>query len=202
MKSILILLTSLLSLLHSQLARADFVGPSVARHALSPNGELLVRIKTPKRDEGSKAPPKHEVSYYEFDATKDSYIQRSSFELTGYLAQMLYVSNAGDLVLVALGEKEAVRLYSKDGKLALSWDLNAFLTKDEVKACAQTGSTLQWFDEGAFYNRVFYLRGPSRLIRALSPPYTVMRGADDKVTFSAAIDTENAKLKKHEPEEP
>lgn len=202
MKSSLMFLALLFVLMHAQPARADFVGPSVARHALSPDGKLLVRIKTPKRDENSKDPPKHEVSYYEFDATKDSYIRRSSFDLTGYLAQMLYVSNAGDLILVSLGEKQAVRLYTQKGKLAKSWDLNSFLSKDEIQACAQTGSTLQWLEEGTFYDREFYLRGPSRLIRALSPPYTVMRGADEKVAFSATIDAENVKLKKDEPEDP
>ncbi|MFV1965577.1 MAG: hypothetical protein ACC628_09160 [Pirellulaceae bacterium] len=202
MKPNLIFVLLLLVLSHVQAARSDFVGSSVARHALSPDGKLLVRIKTTKRDEKSKDPPKHEVSYYGFDATKDSYVRRSRFQLTGYLSQMLYVSNSGDLIMISLGEKHAVRLYSKKGNLTKSWSLEDFLTKDEIKACAQTGSTLQWLEEGAFYDRVFYLRGPSRLIRALRPPYTVMRGADDKVTFSASINTETAKLKKHEPEEP
>lgn len=192
----------LLVLLHMQPALADFVGPSVARHALSPNGQLLVRIKTAKRDERSNEPPKHEVSYYEFDASEDSYIQRSGFKLTGSLGQMLYVSNAGDLVLISLKENEAIRLYSKEGKLANSWDLDDFLAEHEIDACAKTGSTLQWLEEGAFDDRVFFFRGPSRRVRALSPPYTVLRGADEAVAFSAAINSENAMLKKDEPEEP
>lgn len=198
LKTSLVLLP-LLVLLHMQPARADFVGPSVARHALSPNGQLLVRIKTAKRDERSKEPPKHEVSYYEFDASEDSYVQRSGFNLTGSLGQMLYVSNAGGLVLISLRENEAVRLYSKEGKLANSWDLDDFLTEDEINACAKTGSTLQWLEEGAFDDRVLYFRGPSRRVRALSPPYTVMRGADEAVAFSATINSENAMLKKDEP---
>jgi hypothetical protein len=49
---------------------------------------------------------------------------------------------------------------------------------------------------------VFSLRGPSRRIRAVLPPYTVMRGADDKVEFSASINAEAAKLVKREREEP
>jgi hypothetical protein len=75
-------------------------------------------------------------------------------------------------------------------------------TPDEISVCAQTGSTLQWLEEGACYDRMFYLRGPSRLIRALRPPYTVTRYPDEKVAFSATIDIENAVLEKHEPEEP
>ncbi len=77
-----------------------------------------------------------------------------------------------------------------------------FLTKEEIKACAETGSTLQWLEEAAFHGRVFDLRGPSRFIRALQASYTVMRGADDNVTFSASINVKTAKLKKHEPEKP
>jgi len=199
MKSSLIFL---LVLSYVQLANADFVGTSVARHALSPNGKLLVRIKTAKRHKDLQDPPKHEVSYYEFDATKDSYVRRSNLQLTGYLAQMLYVSNAGDLILISLGEKEAIRFYSREGKLTKSWDLNSFLTNNEIKACAQTGSTLQWLEEGAFYDRVFYMRGPSRLFRALGRPHTVMQGADERITFSATINTTNAKLTKHKLEEP
>ena len=201
MKTSLILLP-LLVLSTVYPAQADFVGPSVARHALSPDGKLLVRIKTAMLDDRSEDPPKHEVAFYEFDATEDSYVRRSEFQMTGALGQMLYVSDAGDLVLVSLSENTAVRLFSKAGKLVKSWNLDEFLTADEIKACAKTGSTLQWLEERVFYDRVFYLRGPSRVIRALSPPYTVMRGADEKVAFSAAIDSADATLKKHEPEEP
>jgi len=143
MKPSMISVSLLLVLSHVQAARADSVGPSVARHALSPDGKLLVRIKTAKRDDKSRDLPNHEVSYYEFDASKDSYVRRTSFQLTGYLAQMLYVSNSGELIFVSLREKDAIRLYSKRGKVTRSWALDDFLTKDEIIACAQTGSTLQ-----------------------------------------------------------
>lgn len=192
----------LLVLAHFQAARSDFVGPSVARHALSPDGQLLVRIETGKGENQSNDAPKHEVVFFEFDSSKDAYVRSSSFQLSGHLSQMLYVSNSGDLVMISLGEKSAIRLYARAGALVKSWNLQDVLTENEIRACAQTGSTLQWLEEGAFFNRVFYLRGPSRLIRALSPPYTVMRGADEKVTFTALIDAENAKLTKEQPEEP
>jgi hypothetical protein len=113
----LVFLPLVISLLLTQTLTADFAGPSPARNALSPDGQLLVRITTPKRDKDSKDLPKHEVSYYEFDAIKDVYTRSAHFPLTGYLGEMLYVSNAGDLIMISLGEKEAVRLYSKEGQL-------------------------------------------------------------------------------------
>lgn len=196
MNNILIFLW-LIVLLLVQAARADFTGPSVATHAISPNGELLVRIKTGKGKVNSQNIPEHEVTFYVLDAAKDSYVRNTSASFTGYLAQMLYLSNEGDLIFVSLDETEAIRLYSKDGKLRKSWDLADFLTKDEIKSCAKTGSTLQWLEEGAFDDRTFSFYGPSRRIRALSPPLTVMRGANFKVTFSGSINAVNAELKKH-----
>ena len=168
-------LALLVVLLHVQLVRADFVGSSMAQHALSPNGRLLVRIKTAERDEASKERPKYEVTYYEFDAVKDSYERQSSFPFSG---------------------NDAVRLYSKTGELIQSWNLQDFLTPNEIKACAATGSTLQWFEEGAFIDRRFHFRGPSRLIRALQPPYTVMRSVNHNVTFSGSINLDTVKLNK------
>ena len=189
-------LALLVVLLHVQLVRADFVGSNMAQHALSPNGRLLVRIKTAERDEASKERPKYEVTYYEFDAVKDSYERQSSFPFSGNLSQMLYVSDAGELMMISLGEKDAVRLYSKTGELIQSWNLQDFLTPNEIKACAATGSTLQWFEEGAFIDRRFHFRGPSRLIRALQPPYTVMRSVNHNVTFSGSINLDTVKLNK------
>ena len=124
-------------------------------------------------------------------------MRQSDFTLTGKLGQMLYVSNAGDLILISLGEKDTIRLYSRAGTLAKSWDLKEILSKDEIQSCAKTGATLQWIDEGSFHDRTFYCHGPSRLIRALKPPYTVLRGANVKVTFSATLNAENARLTKH-----
>jgi hypothetical protein len=175
-------------------AFADFFGPSAARRATSPNGEMIVRIHSSEPKEPD-ARAKHELIYYQFDSSRDSYTRRSSFELDG-LPMLLFLSDSGDLVMVALGHSDAVRLFSKDGKLVQSWDLDDFLTEDEIEACSQTGSTLQWFDEGAFHDRVFHFRGPAQRIRALTPPYTVMREANSEVTFSALIESATSKLKK------
>ena len=174
MKPTVIFVSLLILVSCGQHARSDFLGPSFARHAVSPDG---------------------------FDQSKDSYIRRSGFELTG-LSQLLYVSNAGDLIMISLCEGDCIRLYSKDGKLVKTWKLNEFLSKEEIEACAQTGATLQWLEEGAFSDRVFHFRGPSRQIRGLTPPYTVMRLPDEKVIFSASIHTATAELVKHNPQEP
>ncbi len=109
------------------------------------------------------------------------------------------VSDVGDLVLMRVSEGEAIRLYSRSGKLKKSWDLANFLKRVDIRACAQTGSTLQWLDEGAFSGRVFYLRGPAQRVRGLRPPYTIMRGANLKVKFAAVIDAEKATIRKTRP---
>jgi hypothetical protein len=202
MKPTSIFASFLLVLSHVQVAQSDFNGPSYARHSLSPDGKLLVRITTAKPVDKSKDRPRHEIACYEFDAAKDSYVRRSSFPLTGELSQMLYVSNSGEIIMINLGHEEAIRLYSNKGKLRKSWNVADFLTEAEITACAKTGSTLQWLDEAEFDNRVFYWSGPSRFIRALRGSFTVMRGADPKVEFSGTIDVETAKIKKDEPEEP
>jgi hypothetical protein len=184
----------------SQAARADFDGPSSARRAMSPDGNLVIRI-TPGKSPDARQTPKHRVTYYEYESSGDRYVRRSEFQLGESLSQMLYVSNAGDLVMIFLDDQDAVRLYSKEGKLVKSWSLGDFLSKAEIDACAQTGSTLQWFEEGAFSGRRFYFSGPSRLVRALQS-YTVMRAADAKVSFSGELDVTAVELSKDEQAEP
>lgn len=184
----------------AQTAYPDFFGPSHARHAMSPDGKLLVRINTAKRDEkeDNPVPPKSEVTFYEFNGEKDSYVRRSSFELVGYLSQMLYISNSGKLIFVSLGEKDSIRMYSSEGKIEKTWSLKDFLTESEIEACAMTGSTLQWFEEGQFHDDVFFFHGPSQSIRALRSPFTIMRGINPGISFSASINTKTSELIKHE----
>jgi hypothetical protein len=83
-----------------------------------------------------------------------------------------------------------------------SWNLNEFLTASQIEACAKTGATLQWLDEGAFLEQNFYFKGPSHRIRALNPSFTIMRGVDAKVTFSGLLDAENATIHLDEAKEP
>jgi len=180
---------------------ADFSGPTRADNAASPDGNLVVRIEIDKSERPPGALRSHVVRYYEFDASKDSYVRRSEFRLNS-LGQLLFVSNGGDLVMISLGEKEAIRLYAKDGKLVKAWGLDELLIPSEIEACAQTGATLQWLEEGAFFERSFYFKGPSLRIRALQPPFTVMRGANAKVSFSGTVDAKTGKLQMDKPEEP
>lgn len=168
---------------------ADFTGPQSEWKAMSPDGNLVVRISE-KRDYSELS-----ATYYEYDAMNDEYARGKTIPVLGR-AQMLYVSNAGDLIMIALGQEESISLYSKDGKLTRQWSLKDFLTAKEIKACAKTGSTLQWFDEGTFANRTFHFRGPSRRIRGLQPSYTVMRGADSKISFFGTVDAKSGTLSK------
>lgn len=194
MKRSIVFVPMALLLCHVQIARSDMVGPRAARSAMSPDGNLLVRITTPEVPAEASASPKCEVAYYQFDPATNSYVRRLNFQLTGHPGAMMYVSNAGDLVLILLGEKRAINLYSPQARQMRSWDLDTFLSRREIKACARTGSTLQWFEEGAFHDRVFHFRGPSSVIRALGPSYTVMRGVSRTVSFSGSLDAATGKL--------
>jgi hypothetical protein len=175
-------------------ARADFGGTVHAHSAESPDGNLVVRIVRNGTAKSSGELAAHLVRFYEFDAAKDLFGRKSEFPLTGSPAHCLYVSNHGDLVLVSLNDKDAVRLLSNNGRLIRSWALADFLSGAEINACAKTGATLQWLDEGAFLDREFYFKGPSHRIRALHAPFTVMRGVDLKVSFSGTIDAQSGEL--------
>lgn len=197
----LLLVPGCLAILCIATAQADFAGPVVATKAMSPDGNLLVRITPARQADDDDEQPTYNVAYYKFDVAKEIYSKQSAFVLKDYLGQMMYVSNAGDLVIVSLSEKQAVTLYSSEGKRLKVWDLDDFLTKQEIAGCAQTGSTLQWLDEASFGGRNLYFRGPSRVIRAMHVSYTVMRGVDEKIAFSGVLDVKERKLTKDEPEE-
>src|SRR5687767_14300459 len=118
---------------HHSPAIADIVGPSVATSAISPDGHLIARIVRT----GSMADTQmYEVVYFKFDMSKDRYERQSAFPLPAeHLPQMLFVSDAGDLVLISLSDTHAVRLYSEDGTTHKSWSLNDFLSRSEIRAC-------------------------------------------------------------------
>lgn len=178
----------------------DFIGPEVAVRAMSPDGQLVVRITKGTKDPSGTERAKHGVSFYEFDSAANAYVFRSSFT-TDSLSQLLYVSNSGELAMISLKEEESLRLHKRDGTLLKSWNLRNFLSAAEITACAKTGSTIQWLEEASFVGKRFYIRGPSRVIRALKPPYTVMRGVAEDVEFFASIDVDTAKLTKRAAED-
>jgi hypothetical protein len=182
-------LTVVVALAHHGKALADIVGPTVTTVAVSPDGNLIVRMV---RNGSTNENEAYDVVYFEYARAKDRYERASSYVLSGGLSQMLFVSDDGDLVLINLDEKEAVRLYSRDGATRRSWDLSKFLSKSEIRGCAETGSTLQWFDDGKFVGREFHFRGPSHIIRALQPSFTIMRPANRNVSFSGTL---NAKAR-------
>jgi hypothetical protein len=193
---------ALLIALISRLAWADFGGPIPGDNVASPDGNLVVRIVEEAAEKQPTDTVTHLVRFYEFDAAKDNYVRRSEFRLKEWPGELLFLSNVGDLVMVSLGEPDAIRLYARDGRLVKTWGLKEMLTPGEIEACAQTGSTLQWLDEGAFFGRRFYFKGPSHRIRALQPPFTVMRSADPKASFSGTVDADKGELRMNKPKEP
>jgi hypothetical protein len=188
MRSAVFVFACLLALMPLKTTLGDYGGPTAARYAISEDGNWVVRIKTSEKKPEADEYPTHEVCYYMFDDASDEYVRQTSFKFTDDLPQMLYVSNDGDLLLITLSESNSIRVFSGTGAAMKSWSLEQFLTKEEIAACAETGSTTQWFEEGSFYDRVFVFKGPSRRIRCLKSPYTVMRGSDEKVTFAASLD--------------
>lgn len=193
---------SLLMVLTLRPTWADFGGPVSADNAASPDGNLVVRIVSDSQEDSAKEVESHLVRYYQFDSAKDAFVRQSEFRLREWPGELLFLSNAGDLVMISLGEKDAIRLYARNGNLVKTWSLNELLTPAEIEACAQTGSTLQWVDEGAFQGRSFYFTGPSHRIRALQPPFTIMRGTDSKVRFSGSLNAENGTLRINKQNDP
>lgn len=173
----------------------------MATSAESPNGNRLVRLRSPKiADE--KHPAKSDISLYEFDASKDSFVLRSTYSINDYYAQFIFLSNEYDLVLISLGIEGAIKQYSKDGKHVKSWDLNEFLSMEEIAACGETGATLQWCESGLIDKDRFYFDGPSQRIRALKGSFSVIRAPNPKIKFSGSIDLRAAKLVRDKPTTP
>ncbi len=176
-----------------RLVHADFGGPSYAESALSKDGQLVLRVK--RTLDESKKRSRYDATQYAYNSETDSYQKKVTYRLEAGGGQKMFLSNAGDLVVVSLSEAGAVDLYSPEGKLVKSWNLDELITKKQIEACAMTGSTLQWFQEGSFYERKFYFRGPSQVIRGLenSVSYTVMRGANLDIEFTGQIDAQTGK---------
>ena len=181
-------------------AATDIVGPSRARAAVSPDGNRVVRRTAVESKQVPPPPLVHVMAQHRFDGKTDGFVKQFEVRLTDYLAQFLFVSDAGHVVMVSLTPKNSLRLYSEDGKLQKSWNLDEILSKAEIEACGQTGSTIQWFEEGSVspHGESFYFRGPSTRLRALGPSYTIMRGADEKVGFSRQLDLKASALTKVE----
>jgi hypothetical protein len=179
--------------------KADFGGTTPAVRAMSPNGNIIIRIMKVESKGAEPTKPVYEVAFYEYQSVEDRFVPSASFRLTNGLSHMVYVSDGGELVLINLSETDSIRLYSKDGKQRSAWKVGDFLSDAEVNACAETGATLQWFEEGIFDGKEFYFRGPSRVIRAVPPPFTIMRGVKRDVTFSGTIDLESLKLQRDDP---
>jgi hypothetical protein len=196
------ILATAFCLLATNTVCADFGGARRAFRAISPDGNLVVRIALENSKRAEPAEKKRAVVFYEYVAAEDRFMRRSEFQIDEKeLPHLLYVSNSGDVILIILGDEGAVTTYSREGANRKSWALRDFLKESEIEGCAQTGTTLQWFEEGAFEERTFYFSGPAHHYRAVQIPFTLMRGVDDKVSFSGALDCEFGKISIERPEE-
>lgn len=174
---------------------ADFGGSIWTLCAISPDGKALVRISKVETSDDENQLPTYQGLVFSFDDKKEDFVLVRKFPFDSVPPNLLFLSDAGDVVSIRLQEKGALTWYSPQGKLEKAWDLKDFLTESQINGCAETGSTLQWFDEGQFYERTFHFNGPSHRIRAMLPPFTVMRGYDEKVTYAGRLDAEKSELK-------
>lgn len=184
----------LLILCFSTRLPADMGGPIDATPALSPDGNILARITRDRRLYDEKRPWKHPVTVFKYDESKDSYLPRARFEVEGSMPQLMYVSDAGDVVLVYFSGSHALELYTEGGKAKKSWKLTDFLTEAEIEGSAETTSTLQWFWDGSFFNnRLFNFVGPAQGIR-FGGSATVLKESDPKVAFEFMLDVSKKTL--------
>lgn len=191
-------LSLLLAACCARYAIADFAGPISMTRAISPDGNTLVRL-TSDRKRDANGLPRASASRYVFEETANAFTHRATFEFSDGLPELLYVSDQGNIVMINLGEITALRAFDTEGKVIGTWDLPDFLTKREIKASAQTGSTLQWFETGKFEENKFIFSGPSSTIKALVPPFTVMRPAKRSISFTEVLDFKSGEITPYNP---
>jgi hypothetical protein len=169
------------------IANADIGGlPPEPATAVSADGCTVVRVEN-----GT-------VKVFSLDSQREKYSVGSSFKIDRLPAssELLFVSNHGEYVVIAyIGGKDAIRVYRR-GKLLKTWMLSDFLTQREIDACAETGSTLQWFERGVIDEAVFFFEGPSTNIKGLRPSFTVMRGMEEGMSFSFRLDLKSMVLER------
>jgi hypothetical protein len=182
----------------ARIAHADFAGPTSMTRAISPDGNTVVRLKSDGKREANGL-RRASASRYVFDEATNTFTHRATFEFSDGLPELIYVSDEGNIVMINLGELAALRAFDTEGKAVGTWDLSDFLTKREIKASAQTGSTLQWFETGRFENDRFLFSGPSSTIKALVPPFTVMRPAKRSVSFTEVLDFKSGEITPYNP---
>ena len=177
-------------------AKADIGLRYFATQATSPDGNTIARVELGKPPSAGRRRGPSRVSIYKFDPVADAYTRRSHFELDASPSELLYVANDGEhfAFINLFDTTEAIRIYKGRDRLK-SWDLSDFLTIEEIAACAETGSTIQWFDDGRFSRDAFHFEGPSRSIKGLEAPFTIMKSADDSVFFSGSINLKTQELK-------
>jgi hypothetical protein len=167
----------------ASIATADIgggLGPLTPPTAVSADGSTIVRVDNAQGM----------VKIFTFDSQRNTYSLKSSFtsDVVAPASELLFVSNGGEyVVMVFPSTKDSIYAY-RSGKVLKKWDVADFLNKAEIDACAETGSTLQWFESGAIAQGRFYFSGPSTTIKALQPSYTVMRGVELGMSFSFRLD--------------
>jgi hypothetical protein len=171
--------------------------PPFQRVAVSADSDYLARVDPGRWLEAEKRRSPDWVSIHHYDVSKRQFIKVSQFQLSEHPGSgFLFISNGGKhIVAVNVGawigfEKLGLRIYDQKGKLLRAWRLEDFLTPEEIEGCAKTGSTLQWFQSGAFSSdgKKFEFSGPASHIAGWGSSFTVMQGAKEGLSFRFSLD--------------
>lgn len=200
MKSLLRTLTLLFAV---SAVRADMFPPPFQSVAVSLDSEYIARVDRGWWNEAEKRRAKDWVSIHRYDRDKREFVRVSQFEYGAAPGSgFLVVANGGTHVVGAcVGNGTlGLRLYNQAGKLLGTWPIKDFLTEDEIAGCAKTGSTLQWFQAGAFSydGKSFHFSGPATHIASWGSSYTVMKGAKEGLRFRFTIDLKSLTLKREQ----
>jgi hypothetical protein len=184
------------------LAHADMAPPPYKTNAISPDGSVVVRVTPGKGAENGLRDSNAQVSIYRYDKETDTYSRTSQFSL-GELrpSEFLCVSDDGHCVaFVDIGRYDweflekhngmplAVRIYHADGKLLKQFILSDLLNEEQINACAETGSTIQWLDGAEFSKEGLSIYGPAKYIRGFGPPDPIdFRGHEARVVSSRSF---------------
>lgn len=150
--------------------------------AVSPNGESLIRIVSTASDSIDSNPFEMdwEVRVYSRDKDSDVYNFTKSLYVRGDFAPSLcYINDTSDrliLIDITVGSS-SVRVYNITLDKHKEWKLCELLSEEEINSIATISRSLQWFEEGWFFNNnTFYFKGPSKRARQ------VLSGSLDRPT--------------------
>lgn len=199
--AVAILFLGIIAASHAVRGDVVFLHPYEVR-AISMNGSAVVRVTVGKWTKDGKREPKDQVSVYVYNNETDSFQRTGHFDLGDFPpSECLYVSDDGRFVVFANvqghdGTALALRVYSADGKLQKTWVLSDLLSQDEIEACCETGSTIQWLEGLYFTKNGFALYGPASQLKGSFVAMTARRAAKENFSFSRKINLQKMEIEK------